>query len=54
MWRHRPGPVEPGAEHVFETSGRLPSWMEPVDAVNLREPLMAALKADPRIGEAEH
>ena len=54
MWRRRPGPGEPGVDHVFETSGRLPSWMESVDAVNLREPLMAALKADPRIGEAEH
>ena len=38
---------------VFETSGRLPSWTEQVDAVNLRAPLMAALQADPRIGEAE-
>ena len=54
MWRRRPGPVERGSEPVFETSGRLPSWMESVDAVNLREPLMAALQADPRIGEAEH
>ena len=49
MWRRRP--VE--GEHVFETSGRQPSWMEAVDAVNLREPLLAALRADPRIGEAE-
>ena len=47
MWRHRP--VE--GEHVFESSGRQPSWMEAVDAVNLREPLLAALRADPRIGE---
>ena len=54
MWRRRPGPVEPGGELVFETSGRLPSWMDAVDAVNLREPLMTALQADPRIGEAEH
>ena len=53
MWRRRPGPVEAGAEHVFETSGRLPSWTEAVDAVNLREPLLAALQADPRIGESE-
>ena len=47
MWRRRP--VED--EHVFETSGRLPSWMESVDEVNLREPLLAALRTDPRIGE---
>ena len=53
MWRRRPGPIEPGGEHVFETSGRLPSWIEAVDAVDLREPLMAALQADPRIGEAD-
>ena len=53
MWRYRPGAVEGGQEHVFETSGRLPSWTEAVDAVNLRAPLMAALQADPRIGEAE-
>ena len=49
MWRRRP--VE--GEHVFETSARQPSWMEAVDAVNLREPLLAALRADPRIGETE-
>ena len=54
MWRHRPAPVDQQGEHLFETSGRLPSWMEPVDAVNLRVPLLAALQADPRIGEAEH
>ena len=53
MWRRRPGPMEAGAAHVFETSGRLPSWMEAVDALSLREPLLAALRADPRIGEAE-
>ena len=53
MWRQRPGPVEAGATPVFETSGRLPAWIEAVDALNLREPLMAALQADPRIGEAE-
>ena len=50
MWRYRSA----DREHVFETSGRLPSWMESVDAVNLREPLMAALRADPRIRETEH
>ena len=53
MWRRRPTPVDAAHEHVFETSGRLPSWTEAVDAVNLRAPLMAALQADPRIGEAE-
>ena len=49
MWRRRP--VE--GEHVFETSGRLPSWMGAVDALNLREPLLAALKADPHITDVE-
>ena len=49
MWRRRPS----DSEHVFETSGRQPSWMEEVDAVGLREPLLAALQADPRIGEAQ-
>ena len=49
MWRRRP--VE--GEHVFETSGRQPSWIDAVDAVNLREPLLAALQADPRIGEEQ-
>ena len=51
MWRYRR--VE-GA-HRFETSARQPSWMEAVDAVNLREPLLEALAADPRIdGEEGH
>ena len=50
IWRRRPGPDE---EHVFETSGRQPIWIDAVDAVKLREPLLAALQADPRIGEAE-
>ena len=49
MWRRRP--VD--GENVFETSGRQPSWIEAVDAVNLREPLLAALQADPRIGEEQ-
>ena len=49
LWRRRP---TGDGQQVFETSGRQPSWMEAVDAVNLREPLMAALQADPRIGEA--
>ena len=53
MWRRRPGVVEIGDSLVFETSGRLPSWMEAVDAVNQRAPLMAALQVDPRIGDAE-
>ena len=58
MWRRRPTPagvadaIGAGSEHVFETSGRQPSWIDAVDAVNLREPLLAALQADPRIGEA--
>ena len=52
IWRRRPDPIEVGQTHVFETSGRLPSWIDAVDAVKLREPLMAALAADPRIGES--
>ena len=53
MWRRRPDPADGAVDHVFETSGRLPSWVEAVDAVRLRAPLMAALQADPRIGETE-
>ena len=53
MWRRRPGPVDSSAMPVFETSGRLPSWTDAVDAVNLRDPLLAALHADPRIGETD-
>ena len=53
MWRRRPGPADTAHPPVFETSGRLPSWTEAVDAVNLREPLLGALQADPRIGEAQ-
>ena len=49
MWRRRP---VLGA-HVFETSGRQPSWMGAVEAVDLREPLLAALQADPRIAETD-
>ena len=49
MWRYRS--VE--GEHLFESSGRQPSWIDAVDAVNLREPLLAALQADPRIRDAE-
>ena len=50
IWRRRLG----DEEQVFETSGRLPAWMDAVDAVNLREPLLAALQADPRIEEADN
>ena len=53
MWRRRPDPVDAGHEHVFETSGRLPSWTDAAEAVNLRAPLMTALQTDPRIGETE-
>ena len=49
MWRRRPG----DGEHVFETSGRPPSWIDAVDAVDLREPLRAALRADPPIREMQ-
>ena len=49
IWRRKPGE----SEHVFETSGRLPAWTGAADAIGLREPLMSALQADPRIGEAE-
>ena len=48
LWRRRPTAE---AQHIFESSGRQPSWMAAVDAVDMREPLMAALQADPRIGE---
>ncbi|MDE0378372.1 MAG: ATPase, T2SS/T4P/T4SS family, partial [Rhodospirillales bacterium] len=50
LWRRRPTAE---TRHIFETSGRQPSWMEAVDAVSLRDNLLAALKADPRIGEAQ-
>ena len=49
MWRR--SPVDD--QHVFETSGHLPSWMGAVDALNLREPLLSALKGDPRITEED-
>ena len=49
LWRRCPGEDR----HVFETSGRLPSWVDAVDAVNLREPLMAAINGDPKMGEAD-
>ena len=49
MWRRRPG----DGEHVFETSGRPPSWIDAVDAVDLREPLLAALRSDPPIREMQ-
>ena len=47
LWRRRP---EPEA-HVFETSGRQPSWMEAVRAIDRHEELLEALQEDPRIGE---
>ena len=53
MWRRRPGMVDEANPPAFETSGRLPSWMESVDAIKMREPLLAALQADPRIGEGQ-
>lgn len=49
IWRRRPEEKL----NVFETSGRLPPWMKSVDVVNLREPLLAAFQADPRMGEEE-
>ena len=49
IWRRRPG----DEDHVFETSGRLPSWADAVDAINLRDRLVEALQADPRIGDAD-
>ena len=49
MWRWRPGGAESETKHIFETSGRIPPWIEQVDAVNLREPLMQALQEDPRM-----
>ena len=48
LWRRRPDLQA----HVFETSGRQPSWMEAVRAIGLHEQLMDTLQADPRIGEA--
>ena len=49
VWRCR---IDEG-RRVFETSGRLPSWVAAADAVNMRERLVDALQADPRIGESE-
>ena len=48
LWRRQPG----SEAHVFETSGRQPSWTEAVRAIGLYESLMETLQADPRIGEA--
>ena len=45
LWRRRPG-AEP---HVFETSGRQPSWMGLVRAMGLQDELMETLQADPRM-----
>ena len=44
MWRRRPGPED---EHVFECSGRMPSWMPRVEAIGRKAELTAALAADP-------
>jgi pilus assembly protein CpaF len=48
LWRRRPDDEE---AHVFETSGRQPSWTEAVRAIGLHDQLMQTLQADPRIGE---
>ena len=45
MWRRRPGPEN---EHVFECSGRMPSWIPRVEAIGRKAELMAALASDPR------
>ena len=42
LWWRRTG----DEDHVFETSGRPPSWLAAAEAAGLREPLMAALRAD--------
>lgn len=46
MWR-RP----PGEAHVFEGSGRQPSWMEAVEAAGLRDELLQELQASGRTVE---
>ena len=48
LWHSRMDDGEP----VFETSGRLPQWVDAVDAIGMRERLVTALQADARIGEA--
>ena len=48
LWRRRPD----SDAHVFETSGRQPSWMEAARAIGLHEQVLETLQADPRIGEA--
>ena len=53
MWRWRRGTPQEEAEHIFETSGRVPVWMEQVDAINMRNEFMSALQEDPRIGDEE-
>ncbi len=45
LWRRRQG-IE--SEHVFECSGRLPSWMPRVEAIGRRDELMEILSMDPR------
>ena len=49
MWRRHPTSVE----NRFETSGRMPQWNDQVEALGLRERLLEALRADPRIGASE-
>ena len=49
LWRRRPD----SEAHVFETSGRQPSWMEAVRVIGLHEELMESLQADPRIGAVQ-
>ena len=48
LWRRRPTEE---SQHIFETSGRQPSWMGAAEATNLRGPLLAALQADPKMEE---
>ena len=47
LWRRRPH----GEQHVFETSGRQPSWIGAARAVGLHEELLETLQADPRMGD---
>ncbi len=48
LWRRRPS----SEAHVFETSGRQPSWTEAARAIGLHDELMETLQADPRIGQS--
>ena len=49
LWRHR---LTMEGQHIFETSGRQPSWIDSVGSVEMRDELLEALQADPRIAEA--